>query len=211
MITRVRSIFSYATKLNGLAKYSPIGSVTLCNVIKICTSEILRYNSFHAVVGIGSGQFTKISSCTCSGDTVAYLCNVTGSGFTIWRGSAFDCADSRILLRHSSFQASSGTMGLCNDGAIIGRSLGISSNSLNNPIYMSQLMVNLTASSNVIGQTVECVYRNINGMETTIGSATIEITGYKLHNLLILSYLLYESVHIILSKQIPFLHLPISS
>ena len=101
-----------------------------------------------------------------------------GSGFTIWRGSAFDCADSRILLRHSSFGSSSGTMGLCNDGAIMGRSLGISSNSLNNPVYMSQLMVNLSAISNVIGRTVECIYRNIDSVETIIGSATIEITGH---------------------------------
>ena len=112
--------------------------------------------------------------------------------------------DSRILLRHSSFGASSGTMGTCNDGAIRGSSLGISSNSLNNYIYMSQLMINLTASSNVVGQTVECVYRNPAGMETTIGSTTIEIAGARTYHPI--------NFHVmILSKQIPLLHLPISS
>ena len=132
------------------------------------------------VVGRGSGRLIKTSNyCTCPGDILVYNCNVTRSGFTIWKGSAFDCpnvdGDSRIRLRHSSF--GSGTTGLCNDGAIIGQSLGISRDSSNNPVYMSQLMINLTATSHVLGQTVECVYLDPNGVETTIGSTTIEITG----------------------------------
>ena len=117
------------------------------------------------------------NDCTCPGDTVTYNCNVAGSGFTIWRGSAFDCqsASSRILLRHSLFGADSGAMGLCNDGAVVGRSLGTTTNGL---VYMSQLTINLTASSSVIGQTIECVHRSIDGVETTIGRATIDIAGY---------------------------------
>ena len=42
---------------------------------------------------------------------------------------------------------------------------------------MSQLTINLTASPSVIGQTIECVYRTIGGVETAIGSTTIEIAG----------------------------------
>ena len=77
-------------------------------------------------------------------------------------------------MRHSLFRADNGAMGLCNDGAIIGRSLGtVTSSSL----YMSQLTINLTASLSVIGQTIECVYRTYGGVETAIGSATIEIAG----------------------------------
>ena len=124
----------------------------------------------------------KATNCTCPTDILIYNCSAVGSGFTIWRGSAFDCpnidGDSSIILRHSSF--SSGTMGSCNDGAINGHSLGVSVNSLGSAIYTSQLMINLTSSSNVIGRRVECVYRDVNGVETTIGSATIQISGYKI-------------------------------
>ena len=49
---------------------------------------------------------------------------------------------------------------------------------MDNTIFTSQLTVNLTASSsNLIGKTVECVYRNANGVETTVGSATIQLSG----------------------------------
>ena len=71
-------------------------------------------------------------------------------------------------------------MGSCNEGVIVGHSLGITMSTSNNPIYMSQLTVNLTASSRVIGQEIQCVYRNIAGIERTLGSATIEIAGLKL-------------------------------
>ena len=121
----------------------------------------------------------KTNNCTCPTDILMYNCNATGSGFTIWRGSAFDCpnidGESKIILRHSSFGTS--TMGLCNDGAIAGQSLGIGIDSLGNAVYMSQLVIDLTASSNVVSRRVECVYRDRNGVETTIGSATIKITG----------------------------------
>ena len=80
-------------------------------------------------------------------------------------------------MRHSSFGADSGAMGLCNDGTVVGRSLGITTSG---SVYMSQLMINLTASSSVTGQTIECVYRSIGGVETTIGRATIEIAGHNL-------------------------------
>jgi hypothetical protein len=68
-------------------------------------------------------------------------------------------------------------MGLCNDGAIMGRSMGITRSSSNSLVYMSQLTVNLTASLSVIGQEIQCVYRNTANVETIIGSATIGITG----------------------------------
>ena len=119
----------------------------------------------------------KINDCTCPADVVTYNCNVTGSGFTIWRGSALDCpaVSSIILLRHSLF--SNGVMKLCNEGVIIGQSLGVSTDSLGNTVYMSQLMVNLTASSNVIGRTVECVYHNPSEVDALTASTTLEISG----------------------------------
>ena len=140
---------------------------------------IIKFN-LHTVARVGSGQLVKSTNdCTCLGDVVTYNCNITGSGYTIWRGSAFDCptVNSRILLRHSLFGTSSGTMGLCNDGAIMGRSTGITRSSSNTLVYMSQLTVNLATSSSVIGQDIQCVYRNTANVERTIGSATIEIAG----------------------------------
>ena len=131
----------------------------------------------HADTRFGYGQLVKSNDCTCQDSVVTYKCNVTRSGFTLWRGSAFDCPtmDSLIILRHSSFGTSSGTMGLCNGGAIMGHSLGISTDGMGNSVYMSQLMVNLTAS--VIDQSVECVYRNAVGMDTLIASTNIQLEG----------------------------------
>jgi hypothetical protein len=59
----------------------------------------------------------------------------------------------------------------------MGRSTGTTRSSSNSLVYMSQLTINLTASSNMIGQEVQCVYRNTANVERTIGSATTEIAG----------------------------------
>ena len=122
----------------------------------------------------------KKNDCTCPGDIVTYNCNVTGGGFTIWRGSAFDCptVESMILLRHSRFEESSGTMGQCNSGAIRGQSIGTGINSLGSTVYTSQLMINLTAFPSVISQTIECIYRNPSGIQDTpVDTTVLEITG----------------------------------
>ena len=105
-----------------------------------------------------------------------YNCAVVGAGFTIWKGSAFNCpsSDSEIFLSHSLFRGS-GASGFCNDGALFGRSIGVSED---NTVYTSQLTVNLTADSSVVGERVECDYF-FNGVETTIGSSVIndEVPG----------------------------------
>ena len=127
------------------------------------------------VLNTGVGELVKINNCTCPGDILVYNCIVNGKGFTIWKGSAFQCptVGSMISLQHSTF-GGSGTKKSCNAGAIIGSSIGVS---IDNSTYTSQLLINLTASSSAIGGTVNCVYRNISGSETTIGSAVIQITG----------------------------------
>ena len=121
------------------------------------------------------GELLTATSCTCAGDTVTYNCNIAGGGFTIWRGTAFDCSTSQnsILLRHSSF-GSGGTMGTCNNGVIAGRSVGVSSD---NSIYTSQLKIDLASSPNLVGRTVQCVYRNTQNVDITVGSVTIQLTG----------------------------------
>ena len=59
----------------------------------------------------------------------------------------------------------------------MGHSTGITRTSSNTPVYMSQLIINLATSSSVIGQEIQCVYRNTANVETIIGLATIEIAG----------------------------------
>ena len=131
--------------------------------------------AIHAGMTQSLGELLTTNNCTCAGDTVAYSCNVAGGGFTIWRGTAFDCSASQnsILLRHSSF-GSSGTMGTCNNGVIAGHSVGVSSD---NSIYTSQLKIDLASSPSLVGRTVQCVYRNTQNVEVTIGSVTIQLTG----------------------------------
>ena len=122
---------------------------------------------------MGFGEFRRIESCICAGSIVTYKCTADGPGFTIWRGSAFNCpaVNSEIFLRHSLYDTQSGSFGRCNNGAIVGSSLP-SSGGAN---YTSQLIVNLTAASAVIGRTIECIYRNPEGVETLIDLDTINI------------------------------------
>ena len=118
----------------------------------------------------GLSDLNKLSSCTCLNSDVTYTCVVDGLGFTIWQGSAFDCTAqlNRILLCHTLFE--SGTMGLCNGGDIVGRSLGVSGS-----VYTSQLTVSVT--SNLIGRMIECAYSLTGATVTPINSTTIAITG----------------------------------
>ena len=118
----------------------------------------------------GLSDLNKLSSCTCLSSDVTYTCAVNGLGFTIWQGSAFDCTAqlNQILMRHTSFE--SGTMGLCNGGAIVGRSLGV-----NGSVYTSQLTVSVT--SNLIGRMIECAYSLIGATVIPVNSTMIAITG----------------------------------
>ena len=111
-----------------------------------------------------------ISSCTCLSGDILYTCVVNGSGFTIWQGSTFDCPTqlNRILLRHTLF--ASGTMGLCNGGAIVGRSLTVSDG-----VYTSQLTVSVTSS--LIGRMIECSYSLTGASVSSINSTMIAISG----------------------------------
>ena len=122
----------------------------------------------------GSTQLLKISRYACN---ITYICDVTGNGFTIWSGSAFDdCSGSssnEIRFSHASFRAESEQF-VCNNGAVRGRSLTVNENT-----YTSELSV--MVNSNFIGSTINCThFHNLNGnntSETIIGSAVIEDTG----------------------------------
>ena len=70
----------------------------------------------------------------------------------MWSGTAFNnCAGNTITLLHNFFTASGGDVKMCNDGAIVARSVGVEGNN-----YTSQLNINVTYELG--GETVMCAY-----------------------------------------------------
>ena len=116
-----------------------------------------------------------LNDCLCPGHELRLECTVVGRAATIWRGSAFDCPASfnnRIVLRHSQFE--SGTVGYCNYGRIIGRSINTTSDS-DGIKFISQLIIQLDESGTLNGRTVECYSSGIQliviGIHTIIACA----------------------------------------
>ena len=91
-------------------------------------------------------------------------------GITIWRGSALGkCEVQEISLRHDRFTEPMGARESCNNNSIVGQSLGVE-----NRRYSSQL--NVTATLDKIGKTIECAYYNITE-SNTVGLLNITLTG----------------------------------
>ena len=76
-------------------------------------------------------------------------CTVTGGEYTVWGGSALQCASEEISLRHALFGSVPPPVGVCNDGQIIGHAI-----SQQNNHYTSQL--NITLSERLVGKNVTC-------------------------------------------------------
>ena len=96
------------------------------------------------------------SDCTCVGSILSFECTADGLGATIWKGSAFNCPESNneIQLLHRQFDIPENTRETCNNGGIIGYSVGV----LENRYYRSRLNVQITQALN--GTDVECEYDN---------------------------------------------------
>ena len=102
---------------------------------------------------------------------LTYTCTAVGRGSTLWTGTAFDCTNNWINLRHSLFNDSNrGATGDCSNGALVGQSIGVTDN-----CYTSQLRVRIAADMD--NETIRCDYRP--GTDTfTIGQSTLSvITG----------------------------------
>ena len=103
-----------------------------------------------------------------------YTCTVVDTsgnppiGFSVWRGTAFNCPTSSngISLRHSLFNTS-GAIGTCTGGAITAESVGVVDN-----CYTSRLMVTVSPALNET--TVECTL-SLSGVG--VGNHTILIAG----------------------------------
>ena len=95
----------------------------------------------------GSNELVAINNCICEGYDQVYECRVTGSGATVWTGTAFDCSNNEIIILHGS--SSTGVEITCNDGAIVGRLIRAENNT-----YVSQLTVSV--SSQMVGTRISC-------------------------------------------------------
>ena len=108
--------------------------------------------------------------CACPNENFIFNCTTVGSlGSTIWRVAAFDCTQNEIILRHSEFDDAGGTSGLCNGGAISGRSIAVDGN-----CYTSQL--SLTVSRELHNKAVTCLL-NFNSAMTTAGNVSIIVAS----------------------------------
>ena len=116
-------------------------------------------------------EMTITSACVCPSFGVIYECTVKGTenGFTVWRGSALDCIGNGITLHHGMF-TSGGALGECNRGSVLGSSLRLEAGSF----YVSQL--NIRNSSEVIGESIECVLFDTNVTAKVIGHAVVNTT-----------------------------------
>ena len=117
------------------------------------------------------GQLNRTSdseACICPGDIVNYQCTIiNGSygGFTIFRAkpsSFVGCTrnNTDIVLSHSQFNRSQHGFNIsCNNETVIGQIL-----SNDDGIYSSQL--NITVTTQLIGDTIECFHDN--GMQSIL-------------------------------------------
>ena len=113
--------------------------------------------------------FETVNECVCPGDRLTYRCAVQGSanGATVWCGTAFiGCLQNEILLQHRQFTPTGGPAETCNNGAIVGRSLGVQGNN-----FTSQL--NVTITPDTAGKTITCAYDELIGQDIMIKFSTI--------------------------------------
>ena len=124
--------------------------------------------------------------CACLGEVLTFTCTVvdSGDGATVWSGSAFDCDGNEITLIHRNFNR--GTLGGCNERAIIGESIGVSDD---RTCFTSRL--NVTVSTGLNNNTVNC--SNSGVRIQSIGSSTIAIAG-KYYNIILFYKLQYCNV-----------------
>lgn len=109
-----------------------------------------------------NSELFATADCICPGQNFTYECSVVGGRFTVWRGSVIE-AGCEITLFHSQFDMPSGAFEICNNEAVIGRSI-----IRENECYTSQLTILVT--TDLDGRTVECSVDD--GRENTVINTT---------------------------------------
>ena len=91
-----------------------------------------------------NGQFMAADDCVCQGHNVTYQCTVSGSGATVWKGTAFDCSlSSNEFVIFHDINYTSQKPQTCNNRAIIGRVVRTENDS-----YTSQITVQVSDELN---------------------------------------------------------------
>lgn len=128
-----------------------------------------------------TNRFTQLEECICAGYNLTFECSVLGTGVTVWRGSAFECASTshEILLSHSHFEQ--GTTDRCNNGAIVARSIDVvdlpASNGSSDQCFISQL--NIAVTDTMRNKTVKCFHDSSSQQSAIIGNTMLIFTTGK--------------------------------
>ena len=136
--------------------------MTLIVYLTQCSKAVIFSFTFTARNGFVIPENT---GCACPGAVLTYTCTAFGRGSTLWMGTAFNCANG-ILLRHGLFDSRDVT-GVCNGGAIKGRSLGVE-----NECYTSEL--NVTVSPTLNNKTITCTHNSDRGIDN-VGTSKLTI------------------------------------
>ena len=111
------------------------------------------------------------NECRCTSDILTFECTVMNGLATSWNGSAFSCANSQSEIRFFNITATDET---CNDGMITGRVIRHQDNN-----YTSQ--VNVTASTDLTGKSIECARLSDDGSKSVIFIKTLDIGMWDIH------------------------------
>jgi hypothetical protein len=123
------------------------------------------YYFFHTA----NEELIKISSdggCVCPGSILTYRCTAVGVGSTQWTGTALNCTNA-LIFRHSRFSSET-ISGQCNNGAVVGRSLDVTTDNC----YVSELTVNISISLD--NKTVQCIHNSQEG-RNIIGTSSLTV------------------------------------
>ena len=127
-------------------------------------------------------QVMNTTGCACPGDTLTYECTVTGGPgeATVWTGTAFNCTFNEISLIHRHFSTSTGVFGQCNNGAIIGHSIGVEGNN-----YTSQLSI--IVAPDTAGKDISCIHDSISITTAQFSTVIPTTIGKQEHTMNILN------------------------
>ena len=141
---------------------------------KVVFFNCITLSLWHIDIQAGNSRQLLTTKCVCPETLTTFQCTVTGSGTTVWRGSAFSCdntGDGTLQLRHSQF-ASGSLVRECNSTdsrMIMAHEVDATGNN-----YTSQLIIPVTPE--IDNKTVECVHDDGTTIRV-ISASTVDITS----------------------------------
>ena len=153
-----------------MAKASDVHVVSLIKLLATVIVVALKFSQTFAVA-------ENTGYCARPGDQLTFECTTVVVGATIWHGSAFDCSmnqpPNEIILAHSRYFSGLIARGNCNNGNILAQSVGV--NAVNITYYLTSEL-NVTVSSNMHNETIQCDVEDDDGTRMTISVFRILLT-----------------------------------